>query len=264
MVMPWMCLEDCGFNASDIASQIQQLSAPGVFTHASPEALDLCANGTACRKSHRSDVSGALKAAGLGVHAMVVSWNLDDIRAAFAAPEAFIESIESLLLEEEPSVTGVNLDFEPHGSNPPVGPVPTAADATAYAEFLNIFADAMHARSPRIEVSVDIATWTKFWDYALLNATRVDYLCDMESYNADIDFFRRQVQFARAHIDADKYVCGLETTHDSGPDAGKPFNETELSWRFDFLEENGVSKVGIWDTPLPALWLPFVTSFLGR
>jgi hypothetical protein len=261
MVMPWMCLEDCGNSAKEIAEQVSNLTAPGApFTHASPEDWDLCVNGTICKNSKRSSVSRLLAAAGLGVHAMIVSWNLDAIRAAFAAPAAFIASVENQLLAAEPAVTGVNLDLEPHGSNPPVGPVPTAADAAAYAAFLNVFADAMHARSPRIEVSIDIATWTKFWDYSLLNTTRVDYICDMESYNADIGFFEKQVDFARAQISHDKYVVGLATTHESGPQSGKPFNVTELQWRFDFLKARGLQKVAIWDTPIPDLWLPFLAA----
>jgi hypothetical protein len=261
MVMPWLCLEDCGFNSSEIDAQIEQLSSPGVFTHGAPEDFDLCLNGTICRKSQRSTVSAKLAAAGLGVHAMVVSWDLDAVRAAFAAPDAFIASVETLLLNVEPAVTGVNLDFEPHGTAPPVGPMPTKADAVAYAAFLNVFSDAMHARNPRIEVSVDIATWTEFWDYQLLNATRVDRLCDMESYNADFGFFQKQVTFATSKIDPDKYVCGLETVHDSGPDRGKPFNQTEIAERFAFLKAVGVRKIGIWDTPIPALWMPYIAAF---
>lgn len=110
---------------------------------------------------------------------MVVSWNLDDIRAAFSAPQKFIDSVVTLLLDGERNVTAVNLDFEPHGTNPPVGPVPTKADGVAYAEFLTTFADAMHARG--IKVSVDVATWTSFWDYSAIGKSSVDYVCDMES-----------------------------------------------------------------------------------
>ena len=64
-----------------------------------------------------------------------------------------------------------------------------------------------------------------------------------------------------SHIPAEKYVCGLLTVHDSGPNANKPFNETEVQWRFDFLKEQGVRRIGIWDSPMPALWMPFLTQF---
>jgi len=182
MVMPWLCMQDCGFSAAQIAAQVAELAAaPRVFSHASPEAFDLCANGTACRKTPRSDVSRALADAGLGVHAMIVSWNLDDIRAAFAAPAAFAASVDAALRAHAPAATGINVDFEPHGSNPPLGPEPTAADAAAFAAFLDAFAGAMHARDPPLEVSVDVATWSPFWDFAAINATRVDFVVDMES-----------------------------------------------------------------------------------
>lgn len=83
------------------------------------------------------------------------------------------------------------------------------------------------------------------------------------SYNADFKFFRNQVTFAQAHLPADKYVCGLATTHESGPSSGQPFNDTELAWRFDFLKERGVTRVAVWDSPLPPLWLPYLAAF-GR
>jgi hypothetical protein len=257
-VMPWMCLEDCGFNSSAIDKQLAQLSAPGMFTHAAAEDYDLCSNGTACKKSQRSVVSSRLAAIGLGAQAMIVSWDLDDIRAAFAAPHVFVSSVLAIF-SAEPALTGVNIDFEPHGTDPPVGPAPTPADATAFAALLDLTADAIHTLGKTI--SVDIATWSAFWDYGLLNATRVDLLCDMESYNADLGFFQKQVAFAMARVSPEKYVVGLATTHESGPNSGKPFNSTELAWRFDFLRARGVRKIAMWDTPLPANWLPFLAAF---
>ena len=175
-------MEDCGFNSTQISAQLTQLATPGVFTDAAFEDYDLCLNGTACKQSFRSRISDRVAAIGLGAHAMIVSWDLSAIRAAFAAPSVFIASLLAIL-DAEPAVTSINLDFEPHGSSPPVGPVPTASDAAAYAELLNAAADAVHARGKTL--SADIATWTKFWDYSLLGATRVDLLFDMESYNAE-------------------------------------------------------------------------------
>ena len=249
----------CGFNSTAITAQLAQLgAAAGVFTHAAAEDYDLCANGTACKKTRRSAVSARLAALNISAQAMIVSWDLDEIRAAFAAPQAFIASVLAIFTAE-PALAGVNIDFEPHGTNPPVGPAPTAADAAAFAALLDATADAVHAVGKTI--SVDIATWTPFWDYGALNRTRVDWLCDMESYNADFAFFKKQVAFAMAHVAPEKYVCGLATTHESGPNSGKPFNDTELAWRFDFLRAQGVQKIAMWDTPLPANWLPFLAAF---
>jgi len=253
MVMPWMCLEDCGASASAIAAQLRQLATPGAFTAASFEDYDLGLNGTIYKKTPRSRVSGALRALGLQTHAMIVSWNLNDVRAAFAAPAAFIDSVVSNILDVESpaNITAINFDFEPHGSAPPVGPAPTPADGAAYVNFLNTVADALHARG--VLVSVDIATWTPFWDYAALGASRVDWLCDMESYNQDFAAFKKQVAFAQAHLPPEKYVVGLED-HPS-------FNSTDVSERFAFLRNAGLRKIAIWSTPMPEIWMPFIEAF---
>jgi len=250
MVMPWMCLEDCGASASAIAAQLRQLATPGAFTAASFEDYDLGLNGTIYKKTPRSRVSGALRALGLQTHAMVVSWDLNAIRAAFAAPAAFIDSVVAYILAEG-NITAINFDFEPHGSAPPVGPVPTPADGAAYVDFLNTVSDALHARG--VLVSVDIATWSAFWDYSSLGASRVDWLCDMESYNPDFDAFQKQVAFAKAHLPPEKYVVGLED-HPS-------FNETDVAERFAVLRGAGLRKIAVWSTPMPAMWMPFIEAF---
>ena len=253
MIMPWLCLEDCGASASAIAAQLRQLATPGVFTAASFEDFDLALNGTVYKKSPRTRVSGALRALGLQTHAMIVSWDLDAIRAAFAAPAAFIDSIVTNILDAEgaANITAINLDFEPHGSAPPVGPVPTPADGAAYVAFLNTVADALHARG--VLVSVDIATWTAFWDYQALGASRVDWLCDMESYNPDLAAFKKQVAFASATLPPEKYVVGLET-HPS-------FNVSDVAERFAVLRSAGLRKIAIWATPMPDMWMPFLEAF---
>jgi len=250
LVMPWMCLEDCGFSKAQIAAQLQQLATPGVFTDASYEDYDLSPEGLVTKFSARSRVSGDVAALGLGSHAMIVSWFTNSTRAALAAPEAFVASVVSLILDVERSnVTALNLDFEPNGAANPPGPEPTPADAVAYAAFLNVVADAMHARG--VKVGVDIATWSPFWDYSLLNSTRVDWLFDMESYQAPQAGFEKAVLHAQQFLSADKYVCGLET---------HPFNSTELAQRFAFLRERNVGRVAVWSSPMPAEWLPYLAA----
>ena len=253
LVMPWLCLEDCGASASAIAAQLRQLETPRVFTAASFEDYDLAPNGTVYKKSPRTRVSGALRALGLQTHAMIVSWDLDAIRAAFAAPAAFIDSVVTGILDAEgqANITAINFDFEPHGSAPPVGPVPTPADGTDYVAFLNTVADALHARG--VLVSVDIATWTAFWNYQALGASRVDWLCDMESYNPDFAAFQKQVAFASATLPPEKYVVGLEV-HPS-------FNVSDVAERFAVLRSAGLRKIAIWATPMPDMWMPFLEAF---
>ena len=282
-VMPWMCLEDCGATAAQIAAQLAQLATPGVFTAAAFEDYDLGADGTVNKTGARSRVSGAVKAMGLGSHAMIVSWDLDPIRLVFANPQRFIDSVISKILDVEGSnVTAINLDWEPHGSAPPLGPVPTPADGAAYAAFLDVFAKAMHARG--VQVSVDIATWTDFWDYRAIGATAVDCgcrvlpahcafareflfptpphaphrlplaragVCDMETYSASLSAFTKQVAFAAPLVPASKYVVGLET---------HPFNVSELASRFSYLKSMQINKVAIWDTPMPDAWMPYLAA----
>ena len=65
LVMPWLCLEDCGADASEIAADLAQLAAPGVFTAAAFEAYDLLPDGTVGVQHVRSRVSGAVRAMGL-------------------------------------------------------------------------------------------------------------------------------------------------------------------------------------------------------
>ena len=55
----WLCLEDCGASASEIAADLAQLATPGVFTNAAFEAYDLLADGTVGITHVRSRVSGA-------------------------------------------------------------------------------------------------------------------------------------------------------------------------------------------------------------
>ena len=250
MVMPWMCLEDCGFSKAQIAAQLQQLATPGLFTDASFEDYDLSPAGLVTKFSARSRVSGDVAALGLGSHAMVVSWLTNSTRAALADPQAFVESVIAQILDVEgANVTALNLDFEPNGAANPPGPEPTPADAAAYAAFLDVVADAMHARG--VKVGVDIATWSPFWDYSLLNATRVDWLFDMESYQAPQAGFEKAVAHAQQFVSPEKYVCGLET---------HPFNATELAQRFAFLSARNVRRVAVWSSPMPAEWIPYLAA----
>lgn len=274
-VMPWMCLEDCGYNASAIAAQLAQLATPGVFTAAAYEDYDLALDGTVTKAKPRSRVSGAVKALGLQSHAMIVSWDMDAIRAVFAAPATFVDSVDAhILAVEGANVTAINLDWEcvparrappavstpashfppstpcrPHGTAPPVGPVPTPADGVAYVDFLNFFADSMHQRG--VLVSVDIATWSAFWNYSAIGQTRVDYVCDMESYTPSFPAFQKQVAFAQAVLPPAKYVVGLENHN---------FNETEVRDRFEVLKSAGLRQVAIWSTPMPDRWIPYLAA----
>ena len=53
LVMPWMCLDDCGDTKEGIAAELQQLATPGVFTDASFEDWDL-EDGVVVKKTPRT------------------------------------------------------------------------------------------------------------------------------------------------------------------------------------------------------------------
>jgi hypothetical protein len=107
----------------------------------------------------------------------------------------------------------------------------------------------MHERG--VLVSVDIATWSAFWNYSAIGQTRVDYVCDMESYTPSFDAFEKQVAFAQAALPPDKYVVGLENHN---------FNESEVRDRFLLLKSAGLRQVAVWSTPMPDRWMPFLAA----
>jgi hypothetical protein len=45
---------------------------------------------------------------------------------------------------------------------------------------------------------------------------------------------------------------------------GAPFTEAELTERFDALTAEGVRAVGIWRSPVPDNWWPFLRSLQQR
>ena len=249
-VSTWLCLEDCGASSSQIAADLAQLASPGVFTAAAFEAYDLLADGTVGISHQRSRVSGAIRALGLRSEAMVVAWETNATRAALADAPRFIASLDAVVLAREgANLTGINLDFEPDGNSHPDGPEPTPADGVAFAAFLNHVADFLHSRG--LTLSVDIATWSPFWNWALLAETRVDWLMDMESYQASWPAFEKAVTQAHKLLPADKYVAGMET---------HAFNASELEQRFALFKNLTIRKVAIWDSPVPETWLPFLAA----
>ena len=84
-------------------------------------------------------------------------------------------------------VHGYNLpDFEPcqYVSNC------TDADAAAYAGFLDTFAAALHKHG--MELTIDVATWTPFWNYTRLAATRVDRIILMVGWGSAVQCYAAQ------------------------------------------------------------------------
>ena len=73
----------------------------------------------------------------------------------------------------------------------------------------------------------------------------------METYTPSLSAFTKQIAFAAPLVPASKYVVGLET---------HPFNSSELTARFSYLQARQINKVAIWDTPMPDAWMPFLAA----
>ena len=252
-VLSWLCLERCGDNAAQIASQLESLSVNStIFSAASFEDYNLGANSTLV-KNDLTQVAGPIRQLGLETWAMVSSYPyppefLSWMRQVFADPEPFIDACLRAAAEEH--LTGFNIDWEPTSAENV-----TAADASAYAAFVQHFSQAMHAQG--VKVSVDVATWSPIWDLPALAATDVDYLVTMGTYTANTTSFLHQLDKALASVPVSKLVVGLECDE---KDVGV-LSQEALAERFAALKERGVGALGLWRMPVPDAWWPFLADF---
>ena len=242
---PWLCLERCGDSPSAIASQLSQLSANrSRFTAALFESYNLGPNATLL-PNPLTDVAPRLAALGLESWAMISSYPyppqfLDWMRQLFAAPAPFIQACISAARAR--GLTGFNVDWEPpHGAN---ATKPTKEDAAQYAAFLNTFAAALHGSG--LQLSVDVAAWSKVWDLKAIGATAVDRVAFMGTYTLPDGVWEQELALVVASVPLEKLVVGLES--DNG------LNATGLQLRFTALRAAKVRAVGVWRAPIPEFW----------
>lgn len=133
-------------------------------------------------------------------------------------------------------------------------PTPTEQDALAYANFLTVYSDALHAAG--LQVGVDIATWSLMWNMTAIGASSVDYIFTMQTYTDDWATWLAKLQQAVAQIPASKLVIGVE----SAKTDGTPYSTAELQQRFAALAQYNVHRVGIWRAPVPDNWWPFLNA----
>ena len=258
VLFPWLCLERCGDNATAIARQVGQLEehAP-LFTAAAFELYNLGARSTLV-VNNLTRVSAGIAATGIPARwAMLSSYPyppqfLAYMRQVFAQPAPFIAACVAVL-KADPTITGFNVDWEPVDGKG--APTPTSADALAYAGFLDTLAKALHAAGP-YQLSVAVATWSPIWNLTAIGATDVDFVASMGTYTGGFATWRRQLGELLAAVPRSKAVVGLETTNDDN--GGRPFTTDELKERFDALSSAGVRAVGIWRSPIPDNWWPFL------
>jgi hypothetical protein len=246
-IMPWMCLERCHEDIPKDLVQIEQLAA--TLTAVSFESHDLDLDGV-LKDNKFTKVYPRLRAAGLEGHAMITTANITKLRQLWGLKDKFIQQVVAAATNE--SWTGVNIDFEPERGDPP-----TAADAKQFADFLDKLAAALHPHG--IVLSVDIASWSAFWDNALLAATRVDKILTMDTYCGDFALFETRVAKAVKQFGVDRLGIGMETVN---PTTGKPFSLEELQKRFAVLKQHNVKELDIWMTPIPDLWIPLLKDWI--
>jgi hypothetical protein len=253
-VMPWMCLERCGENASAIARDLKQLGEHASLLYAvSFEAYNLGPNGQLIR-NNLTQVSKHISALGLKTFPMISSYPyppqfLDWMRQLFAQPEAFIDNAVRTALKE--GYSGWNVDWEPTAKA-------SAEDAANYAVFLDRFGKALH--KVKLQLTVDIASWNSIWNLTLLAKTKnVDRLITMSTYATSFKTFKAMLDQQIAIIGPERLGVGLMTIND---DTHKWFTDAELAERFKEIADKAAQEVDLWLTPIPDHMWKYIDSWV--
>lgn len=67
----------------------------------------------------------------------------------------------------------------------------------------------------------------------------------------------KEVDYALKTISLDKLMIGLETMRNDG----SPYSIKDLQERFDKLVGAGVNSIGLWKSPVPEAFMPFLRGF---
>jgi len=243
-----MCLERCGEDIQSDLAQIANYST--ILTAVSFEDYDLGENSTLIWNEF-TYVNGIIQSYGLLAYPMITTANISKIRQLCSNPQPFIE--DAVLMAIQYNYTGYNIDFEPTGDDIDDN------DAYIFASFLDEFADVLHEKG--ITLSVDVATWSPFWNYSLLAATRVDKVISMDTYVAEFDLFTSRLIYGVNTVGIQKLGIGLETVNDNN---GQPFTTQELEERFQLIQQFNIQEIDIWEEPLPDNFWPFLKEFLSN
>lgn len=246
-VWVWMCLDVCEPGKDEL--HINQVKAYRSLIDAVSYEAYIVGQGGLLEHHPRVawDVTPDLKALGVETWPMIVSANIQNIRAVFDNEDSFIAQAVGIALSL--NITGFNIDFEPTGGA-------THQDAVRYAEFLDKFAAELHKHG--FKLSVDVARWSPIWDLSLLAKTRVDYIIDMSTYASRDTTFLKYLDMDLAEIPGDKLVVGLCTYNLSSDTL---FPESEVAFRFAKLINRGVSRIAIWRTLLPVSWIRYIKLY---
>ncbi|KAJ5066256.1 chitinase domain-containing protein [Anaeramoeba ignava] len=244
-ISSWMGLERTGENIQSDLSQISSYST--TFTDISYERYDLGSQSTLVNNGF-TDVTNDIKSDGLGTWPMITTVSLTKFHELMENPNQFITQATEEAVKRQ--FTGYNIDFEIESDS--------ESDAQLFAQFLTQFADALHQHN--IQLSVDIASWSTFWDFDLISNTSVDWIITMDTYCGNDDLFVQYLQKAIQKIPIQKLLVGLITVD---PNTQKPFTTDQLILRFSQLTQNQIKGIGIWDEPVPDNWWYFISSFIN-
>ncbi len=246
-VLVWMCLDICEPGRDEM--HINHVRAyRSLLDAVSYEAYILGPGGLLERHPRIAwDVTPEIRDIGLEAWPMIVSSNIQNIRALFDNQDSFIAQAVGIAISK--NITGFNIDFEPTGGA-------THEDAVRYAEFLDRFAAELHKHG--FKLSVDVARWSPIWDLDLLARTRVDYIIDMSTYASRDTTFVKYLDRDLEEIPEDKLVVGLCTYNLSSDTL---FPDHEVAFRFAKLINRGVERIAIWRTMLPAYWWRYIKLY---
>jgi len=253
-VMPWMCLERCGASPIDIYHHLQQIADHlDVINSVSFEKYNLGPNSQLV-VNNLTDVLPALQALGVATFPMISSFPypkefIDWCRQVFNNPDPFIQAC--IADAKKYGYSGYNVDFEPTTGI-------QDGDGKRYAQFLDKFARALHAAGKIL--TVDVATWTSFWDLDALSQTSIDRIISMSTYTGNLTIWETKFIEGVTKFGG-RFGVGLETVN---PNTDLPLSVSELKFRFDRINSyrTVIQEVDIWKSPLYDNIFPFLQSFV--
>lgn len=273
-VMPWFCLQRCGFNESQIREHVDQLVVLsrgfGIpLSVVAFERYNLGPNSTLVSDAGLFNLNtllltNATLAASVNHRiamissfpypAQLITW----MRELFANPGPFIEELVTDLVQN--NISGVNVDLEPTDPNI------TNIDAQNYASFIELLRIRLSVHGKVVTVAG--ATWSPIWNLTEIAASLVGnstsepgYFTSMNTYTYHDESFDHQLnktlqiftdQKARGNL-----IVGLETWPSK-------FTEKELSRHFQLLRDHDICQLAIWDMPIPVAFIPHLVNVSHR
>lgn len=269
-IMPWMCLERCGFSATDATAQIAELEKhKDVVRMVSFEWYQLSQNASVVDNNF-TKVDEGLHKAGFITVAMLCSADLNHMREAFTRPFDVAGALLEAVLAPGRHIDGINVDFEPTDAA-------TTEDAKHYAAFLRHLKSALNSAGGRF-LSADIAEWNKLWNFTELSQALVQdqqqqtttmvkqatpfhaLLIPMSTYTYVDRYFVEGLKYSLQTIDDSLLVVGMDTWSN----APSRFNSTLVQQHLELVAATKrVCRLGIWMTPLPSFWWPLLGRFVN-